>query len=133
MPVVDGHMATGMIVSFEKEKSLTHTPIVAVTAHAFEYEMIDAVKSGMDDLLTKPLKKKVLLDKVAKILLQIPGPNSTSSSSNSKKANPSNISSAKGAPTMLKKQSSSNIHNPSQLHQSHKYDPESEDSGEAFP
>ena len=144
MPIVDGHMATSMIVNWEKENNASHTPVIAVTAHAFEYEIIDAVKSGMDDLVTKPLKKNILLDKVAKFLASSStgttasaagskGNQQQQSKDNAKKPpigtpSPRVLSQQQQQqPPLSRKTSSTVIHNPSQLYQSHRFDGSSED------
>jgi CheY-like chemotaxis protein len=64
MPVMDGFQATAMIRAWEKEQKRSRTPIVAVTAHAMVGYRDNCLKNDMDDYLTKPLKKKALLDKL---------------------------------------------------------------------
>jgi signal transduction histidine kinase/CheY-like chemotaxis protein/HPt (histidine-containing phosphotransfer) domain-containing protein len=62
MPVVDGLQATGAIRAAEREAESGRVPIVALTAHALEGFRERALAGGMDDYVTKPIKKQQLLD-----------------------------------------------------------------------
>lgn len=62
MPIVDGFQATGAIRANEREVESGRVPIVALTAHALEGFRERALSGGMDDYLTKPVKKQQLLD-----------------------------------------------------------------------
>jgi signal transduction histidine kinase/DNA-binding NarL/FixJ family response regulator len=53
MPVLDGYEATRRLRSWGGERS--RTPILAVTAHAFEGEKDRALAAGMDGYLAKPV------------------------------------------------------------------------------
>lgn len=55
MPVMDGIEATKRIRQFDKI-----TPIVAVTANAFDSDKVEAMEAGCNAFVTKPLKKKDL-------------------------------------------------------------------------
>lgn len=57
MPVMDGLEATKLIRRFEMEQG-KRTPIVALTANATAQDKTLCVEAGMDDFLTKPVKKK---------------------------------------------------------------------------
>ena len=67
MPEMDGITATKIIR--EREKQLNkHTPIIALTAHAFEEDRQKCLKAGMDAYITKPIEVK-RLQKVVKDIL----------------------------------------------------------------
>jgi len=66
MPEMDGFAATGEIRQWEKEQCMERIPIIALTAHAVQGYREKCLESGMDDYITKPLKKKTLLDAVNK-------------------------------------------------------------------
>ncbi len=68
MPVMDGFEATKEIRMLEHERNETRTPILALTAHALEGYHEKCIQNDMDDYVTKPVKKKVLLKKVAQWL-----------------------------------------------------------------
>lgn len=57
MPVMNGIEATRKIRAFDKT-----TPIIAVTANAFDSDRVEAMKAGCDAFVTKPVKKKELED-----------------------------------------------------------------------
>ncbi len=65
MPEMDGIEATKLIRSME-EKSSTHTPIVAMTAHALKGDDQRCFKSGMDDYITKPVDPEALFEMITK-------------------------------------------------------------------
>lgn len=56
MPGMDGKEATQTIRELEKD-SQSHTPIVAMTAHAMEGDSEGILAAGLDFYLTKPLRK----------------------------------------------------------------------------
>lgn len=56
MPVMDGFEATRQMRAIEKtDGSRNHTPIVALTAHAFAGYREECIAVGMDDYMTKPV------------------------------------------------------------------------------
>lgn len=61
MPVMDGYTATSTLRQNGYKK-----PIVAFTAHAFEDERERCLKMGFTDFLSKPIKKRELVDCLAK-------------------------------------------------------------------
>ncbi|NHK26757.1 response regulator [Parvularcula flava] len=60
MPVMNGHMASERIRQIEAEQGLQPVPIVALTANVRQEDKEAAFAAGMDDFLTKPIKKDVL-------------------------------------------------------------------------
>jgi CheY-like chemotaxis protein len=60
MPEMDGYTATRELRLYEKAHQLPHTPVLALTAHAFAEHRQACTAAGMDDYLTKPLRIQVL-------------------------------------------------------------------------
>ena len=57
MPEMDGYETTQIIREIERSNpERTKTPIVALTAHAFEEEADRCFQVGMDEFMTKPFK-----------------------------------------------------------------------------
>ncbi|MBW1710069.1 MAG: PAS domain S-box protein [Deltaproteobacteria bacterium] len=83
MPVMDGYEATRAIRKLEAtlkgttarggSAELETTPIIAMTAHAIKDYREKCLEVGMDDYITKPLKRKGLLDMVGKWVLSKTG------------------------------------------------------------
>ncbi len=61
MPKMDGLAATAAIRAREARAGEGRTPIVGLTAHAFEEDRIACLASGMDDVVTKPASRETLL------------------------------------------------------------------------
>ena len=61
MPVMDGYTAASTLRSNGYKK-----PIIAFTAHAFEDERERCLKMGFTDFLSKPIKKRELVECIAK-------------------------------------------------------------------
>jgi two-component system sensor histidine kinase BarA len=61
MPIMDGIEATQEILEFEKEEEIPHTPIIAVTANVLKGDRERFLGAGMDDYISKPIKKEELL------------------------------------------------------------------------
>jgi len=55
MPIMNGVEATKAILKYEKEKNLSHIPIIAVTANALKGDRERFLAEGMDDYVSKPI------------------------------------------------------------------------------
>ena len=60
MPNMSGTEATKEMLKIEKEKNLSHTPIIALTANALEGDKEKFLLAGMDQYLSKPITKSKL-------------------------------------------------------------------------
>ena len=63
MPEMDGKQATARIREIEAQTG-THTPIVAMTAHAMDGDNTDILAAGLDYYLTKPLRREALVERI---------------------------------------------------------------------
>jgi PAS domain S-box-containing protein len=63
MPEMDGYEAARRIRLMEPYRK---TPMLAMTAHAAKESLDQCLRTGMDDYLTKPLRKQDLFDKLSK-------------------------------------------------------------------
>ncbi|MCG8604816.1 response regulator [bacterium] len=68
MPVMDGFEATREIRKIEQETHSARVPILALTAHAIDDYREKCLQNDMDDYVTKPIKKKILLQTIEKWL-----------------------------------------------------------------
>ena len=65
MPNLNGIELVKKLRKNEKYKSL---PIIMVTSEAAKYNVIEAIKEGVDDYLTKPINEKKLYEKIKRFL-----------------------------------------------------------------
>ena len=61
LPVMNGWEAT---TAAKSDDSISHIPIIALTAHALEEDRIKALEAGADDFDTKPVDLKRLISKI---------------------------------------------------------------------
>lgn len=64
MPVMDGYEATQIIRSGKLQGVAVSIPIIAVTADAMEETRQRVLNIGMNDYMTKPVKRDLLFDKI---------------------------------------------------------------------
>jgi two-component system sensor histidine kinase/response regulator len=74
MPIMDGLEATQVIRAIENNdpSSKPHIPIVALTANAMKGDKERFLASGMNDFLTKPIKRKALENAILNSMSQKP-------------------------------------------------------------
>ncbi|MGV3618818.1 MAG: PAS domain S-box protein [Fimbriimonas sp.] len=71
MPEMDGLEATALIRELDVRLE-RHTPILAMTAHAMAGDRERCIAAGMDDYVSKPIRKEELREKLAKWLPEEP-------------------------------------------------------------
>jgi len=64
MPEMDGYTATREIRKWESGRKIRETPIVALTARAFQEDREKSLEAGCNGHLVKPIKKAVLLEAI---------------------------------------------------------------------
>ncbi|KAH8802033.1 hypothetical protein DL96DRAFT_1672185 [Flagelloscypha sp. PMI_526] len=67
MPFMGGMEATELIRKYEREHGLPPTPIVALTAHAMMGDRERSLHAGMNDHITKPLRRNDLMNTIVKL------------------------------------------------------------------
>lgn len=78
MPVMDGYEAVKSIRRMESTQHATRTPIIALTASAFEEAIIKARRAGCDAHVAKPVKKATLLKAILDATQAAPPASATS-------------------------------------------------------
>lgn len=72
MPNMDGLTASQMIRLYEKEQHLSATPIIALTANAFNEDRLAVLKAGMNGFANKPIDKQALFAEIDKVFANAP-------------------------------------------------------------
>lgn len=67
MPIMDGYEATGQI-RINEQRSGQHIPIIAMTANAMAGDRQKCMDAGMDDYLSKPIKRDLLEEAIQRWL-----------------------------------------------------------------
>ncbi|MCW8347161.1 ATP-binding protein [Vibrio sp. ZSDZ65] len=67
MPVKDGFTASAEFRAYERQYNMAKTPIIALTASVLDEDIRRCSESGMDDYISKPFNKSVLLEKIKNI------------------------------------------------------------------
>ena len=70
MPVMDGIEATRIIRDIETQEGRTPVPIIAVTANAMKGDRERFIGAGMDDYLSKPVKRNMLKNALSRVKKQ---------------------------------------------------------------
>ena len=70
MPVMDGYEATGILKRLMHKGEVKKTPVVALTANAMQGDAEKCLQAGMDDFISKPVRKHTLEEMFAKWLPQ---------------------------------------------------------------
>ncbi len=73
MPEMDGFEATAKIRELEAQKG-THTPIIAMTAHAMKGDRERCLEAGMDDYVPKPISAEALANAIRNLIKDKPEP-----------------------------------------------------------
>jgi CheY-like chemotaxis protein/signal transduction histidine kinase/HPt (histidine-containing phosphotransfer) domain-containing protein len=74
MPELDGYEATAAIRRHELETGRTRVPILALTANVLPEDRAHAYAAGMDEFLTKPVRRQQLLATIARLATTRPAP-----------------------------------------------------------
>ena len=70
MPVMNGYEAAKAIRELT-DRRLASIPMIAMTANAFEEDRKEALKSGMNGHIAKPINIEVLFETMNKILTRV--------------------------------------------------------------
>lgn len=72
MPIMDGLTATATIRAWEQQQGRPMTPIIALTANAFQEDITQCLAAGCSAHLAKPIKKHALLSLIQACLTSAP-------------------------------------------------------------
>jgi signal transduction histidine kinase/CheY-like chemotaxis protein len=68
MPVLDGFAATRALRDLEATRGVARTPVIALTANALAEDERACREAGMDDFLTKPIRRDLLVERLTDYL-----------------------------------------------------------------
>lgn len=69
MPGMDGLKATKVIRALENDLNVQHTPIIIVTADAMKETFEKCLAAGVDDYVTKPISRPLLIQTISKYVV----------------------------------------------------------------
>jgi len=100
MPSVNGIEATQRIRQYEQEKKTPRALIIGLTGNALEEQKREALDAGMDDYLTKPCKREVMLSRIT-AWLPLPDPEALTTEVSQASTEPESSTSTKLTPSTL--------------------------------
>ncbi|MBT5055204.1 MAG: response regulator [Gemmatimonadetes bacterium] len=68
MPEMDGFDATAALRAYEQEQGSPRVPIIALTAHAMQGDRERCLAAGMDDFVSKPIRKAALREAIDRVM-----------------------------------------------------------------
>ncbi|MBT6143929.1 MAG: response regulator, partial [Gemmatimonadetes bacterium] len=68
MPEMDGFSATAAIRELERSASSSRVPIIALTAHAMQEDRDRCLAAGMDDFVSKPIRRDALRQTIHRVM-----------------------------------------------------------------
>jgi CheY-like chemotaxis protein/HPt (histidine-containing phosphotransfer) domain-containing protein len=73
MPHLSGYQAVEQIRRAEKNRNISRTPILALTANAMKEDVIRSIEAGCDRHLTKPITRDMLQRAIVESVTPLPG------------------------------------------------------------
>lgn len=67
MPMMNG---LDLVKKIRKDPELNKVPIIMITSESAKYNVIEAVKAGVNDYLVKPVSERSLMEKIDRLGLQ---------------------------------------------------------------
>jgi len=74
MPVMDGRDAAKKIRAFERESGGGRIPIIAMTADSMKGDLEKCIEAGMDDYISKPIRREIVFEILKKWVPDGPRP-----------------------------------------------------------
>lgn len=68
MPRMSGPEATRRLRAHEREKGLSRTPVIALTAHTYDEDVRNCREAGMDGFVSKPIRESALAEEISRFL-----------------------------------------------------------------